>query len=124
MFNVSGSDIGEGDVSYRFTLDVKAGLIFRWAHMGFFCLIDAFMFHFNEPRLEKTAQLVSYIVQFLSFLNLIFHAPRRLLRLYNMIFDGPGRKSVCPFLFKYYIIILVNYCYFSVSPVNYSDSVN
>ena len=47
------------------------GLSLRWAHMGFiFCLIDAFMFHFNEPRLEKTAQLVRYIVQlFLSFLN-------------------------------------------------------
>ena len=50
------------------------------------------MFHFNEPRLEKTAQLVSYIVQFFSFLNLIFHGSRRLLRLYNKIFDGPGRK--------------------------------
>ena len=60
--------------------------------MGFFCLIGAFMIHFNELRLEKTAQLVSYIVQFLSFLNLIFHASRRLLRLYNTIFDGPGRK--------------------------------
>ena len=50
------------------------------------------MFHFNEPRLEKTAQLVSYTVQFFSFLNLIFHASRRLLRLYNKIFDEPGRK--------------------------------
>ena len=50
------------------------------------------MFHFNEPRLEKTAQLVSYIVQFFSFLNLIFHGSRRLLRLNNKIFDGPGRK--------------------------------
>ena len=50
------------------------------------------MFHFYEPRLEKTAQLISYIVQFLSFLNLIFRGPRRLLRLYNTIFDGPGRK--------------------------------
>ena len=45
--------------------------------MGF---IDAFMFHFYEPRLEKTAQLVSFIVQFPSFRNLIFHASRRLLR--------------------------------------------
>ena len=52
------------------------------------------MFHFNEPRLEKTAQPlhVSYIVQFRSFLNLIFHGSRCLLRLYNTIFDGPGRK--------------------------------
>ena len=72
--------------------DVKAGVSLRLVHMGFFCLIDAFMFHFNEPRLEKTAQPLSYIVQFLSFLNLIFHGSRRLLRLYNTIFDGPGRK--------------------------------
>ena len=50
------------------------------------------MFHFNELRLEKTVQLVSYIVQFFSFLNLIFHGSRRLLRLYNKSFDGPGRK--------------------------------
>ena len=54
------------------------------------------MFHFNGPRLEKNAQLVNYIVQFLSFLNLIFHGPRRLLRLYNKIFDGPGRKLPKP----------------------------
>ena len=58
---------------------------------GTFCLIDAFMFHFNEQQFEKTAQLV-YIVQFFSFLNLIFHGSRRLLRLYNKSFDGPGRK--------------------------------
>ena len=51
------------------THDVKAGLSLRWEHMGFFCLIDAFMFHF----IEKTEQLVSDIVQFFSFLNLIFH---------------------------------------------------
>ena len=76
----------------EYTHDVKGGLSLRWAHMGFCCLIDAFMCHFNEPRLEKTAQLVSYTVQFLSFLNLIFHASRRLLRLYNKIFDIPGRK--------------------------------
>ena len=44
------------------------------------------MFQFNEPRLEKTAQFVSYIVDFFSFLNLIFHGSRRLLRLYNKIF--------------------------------------
>ena len=50
------------------------------------------MFNFNEPRLEKTAQLVSYIVQFFSFINLIFHDSRRLLRLYNKGFDGPGRN--------------------------------
>ena len=50
------------------------------------------MFHFNELRLEKTAQLVSYIVQFPSFLNLTFHGSRRLLRLCKTIFDGPGRK--------------------------------
>ena len=50
------------------------------------------MLHSNEPRLEKTAQLVSYIVQFLSFLNLICHGSRRLLRLYTTIFDGTGRK--------------------------------
>ena len=70
----------------EYTHDVKAGLSLCWAHMGFFCLIDAFMFHFNKSRLEKTAQLVSYIVQFLSILNLIFHGSRRLLRLYNTIF--------------------------------------
>ena len=52
-----------------------------------FCLIDAFMFHF----IEITAQLVSDMVQFFSFLYLIFHGSRRLLRLYK-IFDGPGRK--------------------------------
>ena len=50
MFNVSGSGIGESGVSYRFKHDVKAGLSLRCAHMGFFCLIDAFMFHFNENR--------------------------------------------------------------------------
>ena len=55
MFNVSGYDTGEGNVSYRFTHDVKARLSLRWAHMRFFCLIDALMFHFNEPRLEKIA---------------------------------------------------------------------
>ena len=76
-----GDSVSNGDVSYRFTHDIKAGLSLRWAHMGFFCLIDAVMFHFNEPRLEKTVQLVKYIVQFLSFLNLIFHASGRLLRL-------------------------------------------
>ena len=65
---MDGSDsVSNGDVSYRFTHDVKAGLSLRWAHMGFFCLIDAFMFHFNEPRLEKIAQLVSNIIKFLSF---------------------------------------------------------
>ena len=77
-----GDSVRNGDVSYRFTHDVKAGLCFRWAHMVFFCLIVAFMFHFNEPCIGKTMQLVSYIiVQFLSFLNLIFHTSRRLLRL-------------------------------------------
>ena len=50
------------------------------------------MIHFNEPRIEKTAQLESYIVQFFSFLNLIFHDSKRLLRLYNKLFDGPCRK--------------------------------
>ena len=55
-------------------------------------LIDAFIIHFNELHLEKTAHFVSYIVQFLSYLNLIFHASRRLLRLYSTIFDGLGRK--------------------------------
>ena len=49
--------------------------------MVFFGLIDAFMFHFNELRLEKIAQLVSYIIQFLYFINLIYHASKRLLRL-------------------------------------------
>ena len=34
----------------KYTHDVKAGLSLRWAHMGFFCLIDAFMFHFNETQ--------------------------------------------------------------------------
>ena len=42
----------------EYTHDVKAGLSLPWAHNGISCLIDAFMFHFNEPRLEKTAQLV------------------------------------------------------------------
>ena len=50
------------------------------------------MFRFNELRLEKNAQLVGYIVQFFSFLYLIFHGSRRLLRLYNTIFEGPGRN--------------------------------
>ena len=67
------------------THDVKAGLSLRWCTWDFFCLIDAFMFHLNEPRLEKTAQLVNYIVQFLSFPNLIFHGSRRLLKLYSTI---------------------------------------
>ena len=58
------------------------------------------MFHFNEPRLEKTAQLVSYIVQFFPFLNPILHASRRLLRLYNKIFDEPGRKPQSPQVFS------------------------
>ena len=75
----------------EYTHDVMAGLSLRWAHMGF-CLIDAFMFHFNESRLEESEQLVSYIVQFLSGAFLIFHGSRRLLRLYNTIFDGPCRK--------------------------------
>ena len=43
------------------------------------------MFHSYGPRLEKTAQLISYIVQFLSFLNLIFRGTRRLQSLYNTI---------------------------------------
>ena len=51
--------VSNGNVSYRFTHDVKAGLSLRLVHMGFCCLLDAFIFHFNEPRLEKTAQLVS-----------------------------------------------------------------
>ena len=77
----------------EYTHDVKAGLSLRWAHMGFFVLLmHKFMFHFNEPRLEKTARLVSYTEQFLSFLNLIFHGSRHLLRLKNKIFNGPGRK--------------------------------
>ena len=33
----------------EYTHDGKAGLSLRWAHMGFFCIISAFMFHFNEP---------------------------------------------------------------------------
>ena len=34
----------------EYTHDVKAGLSLRWAHVwDFFCLIDAFMFHVNEP---------------------------------------------------------------------------
>ena len=36
----------------EYTHDVKAGLSLRWAHMGFFCLIDAFMFHFR-PKIKK-----------------------------------------------------------------------
>ena len=54
-----GDSVSNGDVSYSFTHDAMAGLSLRWAHMGLFCLIDAFMFHFNEPRLEKTAQPVT-----------------------------------------------------------------
>ena len=65
---MDGSDsVVSGDISYRFTFGVKAGLSLRWAYMGFFCLIDAFMFHFNEATLEKIMQLVSNIIQFLSF---------------------------------------------------------
>ena len=78
---------------YRFMHDVKAGLSFRWAHMGFFVSLMYSCSILMNPRLEKTVQLVSYTVQFLSFLNLIFHASRRLLRSYNRIFDGPGRKT-------------------------------
>ena len=51
------------------------------------------MIHFKEPRIEKTAQLESYIVQFFPFLNLIFHGSKRLLRLYNKLFGGPGRPK-------------------------------
>ena len=52
-----GYSVSNGDVSYRFTHDVKAGLSLCWAHMVFFfCLFDAFMFHFNETRLEKTCK--------------------------------------------------------------------
>ena len=54
MFNVSGSGIGEGGVSYRFKHDVKAGLSLRCAHMGFFVLL----MH-SCSILMKTAQLVS-----------------------------------------------------------------
>ena len=72
----------------EYTHDVKAGLSLRWAHMGFFVLLIHSCSHF----LEKTAKLVSHIVQFFSFLKLIFHASRRLLRLHNKIFDDPGRK--------------------------------
>ena len=39
MFNVSGFGIGEGDVSYRFKHDVKAGLSLRWVHMGSFVFV-------------------------------------------------------------------------------------
>ena len=53
MYKISGSDIGEGGVAYRFKHDVKAGLILRCAHMGFCCLIDAFMFQFNENRAAR-----------------------------------------------------------------------
>ena len=87
-----GDSVCNDDVSDRFTHDVKAGLSLCWVHMGFFSHIDAFMLHFNEPRLEKTVQLVSNIVQFISFLNLIFHASRRLPRLGHTIFDRPGQK--------------------------------
>ena len=34
-----GDSVSNGDVSYRFTHDVKAGLSLRWAHMGFFVLL-------------------------------------------------------------------------------------
>ena len=47
----------------EYTHGVKAGLSVCWCTWDFFGLIDAFMFHLNEPRLEITAQLVSYIVQ-------------------------------------------------------------
>ena len=46
-----GDSVRNGDVSYGFRHDVNAGLSLRWVHM-FFCLIDAFMFHFIEPRLQ------------------------------------------------------------------------
>ena len=45
-----GDSVSNGDVSYRFTHAANAALSLRWAHMGLFCLIDAFMFYFNEPR--------------------------------------------------------------------------
>ena len=58
----------------EYTHDVMAGLSLRWAHMGFFfCLIDAFMFHLNEPRLEKTAQLESYVSSSSSRSTINFH---------------------------------------------------
>ena len=38
----------------EYTHDGKAGLSLRWCTWEFFCLIDAFMFHLNEPRLEKS----------------------------------------------------------------------
>ena len=34
-----GDSVSNGDVSYRFMHDVKAGLSLRWAHMEFFVLL-------------------------------------------------------------------------------------
>ena len=46
-------------LEYRFTHYVKAGLSLHWAHIQCRILLSYWcMFHFNEPRLEKTAQLV------------------------------------------------------------------
>ena len=76
----------------EYTHDVNAGLSLRWAHMRFFVLLMHSCSILMNHALRKPPQLVSYIVQFFSFLNLIFHGSRHLLRLYNKIFDGPGRK--------------------------------
>ena len=47
-------------LEYRFTHYVKAGLSLHWAHIQCRILLSYWcMFHLNEPRLEKTAQLVS-----------------------------------------------------------------
>ena len=82
MFNEESDN---GVLEYRFTHDVKAGLGLHWAHIGFCCLIDACSILMNPASACK----LGYIVQFLKY-------GRRLLGLYNTIFDGPGRKPPKP----------------------------
>ena len=71
MFNEERNNVV---LEYRFTHYVKAGLSLHWAHIQCRILLSYWcMFHFNEPRLEKTAAAckLGYIVQFLSFLNMV-----------------------------------------------------
>ena len=57
MFNEKSDNVM---LEYRFTHYVKAGLSLHWAHIQCRILLSYWcMFHFNEPRLERTSQLVS-----------------------------------------------------------------
>ena len=60
MFNEESDNVVS---EYRFMHYVKAGLCLHRAHIQCRILLSYWcMFHFNEPRLEKTAQLVSYAI--------------------------------------------------------------